>query len=95
MVASPDVFSGGWKFDDLTWEQQDKTRRRWDWFDSGTQLTNDESGRITLVHESLLGVEPDEPEATGIQTGWVKWTASRKRALYLVLEPFPVPSQSV
>ena len=75
MVASPDVFSGGWKFDDLTWEQQDKTRRRWDWFDSGTQLTNDESGRITLVHESLLGVEPDEPEATGIQTGWVKWTA--------------------
>ena len=75
MVASPNAFSGGWKFDDLTWEQQTEARSGWDWFDTGLQLDTAESGSLLFSHESSLGVEPNEPETTGIQTGWLKWIA--------------------
>ena len=75
MVASPDALSGGWKFDNLTWEQQEEARSGWDWFDMGTKLTSTESGSAWAVHQFSLGVQPNEPTATGIQTGWLKWTA--------------------
>ena len=75
MVASPNAFSGGWKFDDLSWELQTEARSGWDWFDLGLQLVSTESGSVSLAHEGSLGVEPDEPETTGIQTGWLKWIA--------------------
>ena len=75
MIASPDSLSGGWKFDDLTWEQQTGARAGWDWFDSGSDLASTESGSVSLTHALSLGVEPNEPESTGIQTGWRKWTS--------------------
>ena len=74
MVASPSALSGGWKFDNLIWEQQTEDRSGWDWFDNGTQLPATESGSSSLAHRVSLGVQPNEPEATGIQSGWLKWT---------------------
>ncbi|MYD46504.1 MAG: S8 family serine peptidase [Gammaproteobacteria bacterium] len=75
MVASPSSLSGGWKFDDLNWAQRTEARAGWDWFETGSQLASTESGSVFLSQVGLLGVEPDEPQATGIQTGWRKWTA--------------------
>ncbi|MCY3541456.1 MAG: S8 family serine peptidase [Gammaproteobacteria bacterium] len=75
MVASPNSLSGGWKFDELNWEQQTDARGGWDWFDTGLQLSTSESGNVFLSHLSSFGVEPNEPEATGVQTGWRKWTS--------------------
>ena len=75
MIASPNAFSGGWRFENLTWEQQNEVRFGWDWFDDGSQLASSEFGNLYLSHTGTLGVQPDEPEATGIQTGWLKWIA--------------------
>ncbi len=75
MVASPDSLSGGWKFDELSWAQQTEARGGWDWFDTALQWTATERGSVFLSHVNSLGVEPNEPQATGIQTGWRKWTA--------------------
>ena len=75
MVASPDAFSGGDEFDELTWARQTTTRSGWDWFRNGTRLATTVSGSVSLSHRVSLGVQPNEPEATGIQTGWLKWNA--------------------
>ncbi len=75
MVASPDAFSGGWQFEELTWEKSDDATTGKDFFSGRGTLNSSETGSGTISTWSGFSVEPDEPVSTGIQTSWRKWTA--------------------
>ena len=75
MVASPNAYSGGWQFDELTWEKSDDTSTGEDFFSGGNPLSSVESGIATISTWNGFGVEPDEPASTGVQTAWWKWKA--------------------
>ncbi|MCY4143231.1 MAG: S8 family serine peptidase [Gammaproteobacteria bacterium] len=75
MVASPNARSGGWQFNDLSWNRHNDSRNSWNWFESGRQLSESETGTARYQHEQWMGVEPGEHESTGVQTGWLKWVA--------------------
>ncbi|MXW54155.1 MAG: S8 family serine peptidase [Gammaproteobacteria bacterium] len=75
MIASPDAYSGGWKFDELKWEKTDDSSNGQDLFSDRSLLQSRESGSAQVSTSSSYGVEPHEPLSTGIQTGWRKWNA--------------------
>lgn len=75
MVASPDAFSGGWQFDELTWEKNEDATTGEDFFSDMLSFSNQESGIGYINTWSAFTVEPGEPLSTGVQTGWWKWKA--------------------
>lgn len=75
MIASPDAYSGGWQFDELSWEKTDDSSDGQDLFSDRSTLPTRESGNARVTTRSRYGVEPDEPVSAGIQTGWWKWSA--------------------
>lgn len=75
MVASPDAYSGGWSYDALTWNKVEQPHHGNDLFEDATYMGNEESGSIDVSHDSWPGIEPDEPESTGVQSRWWRWQA--------------------
>lgn len=75
MVASPDAYSGGWTYDSLTWREVEGRTDRNDMFVDAMDFGNGEKGRAGISHNSWPGIEPDEPESTGVQSRWWKWAA--------------------
>lgn len=75
MIASPDAFSGGWQFDELTWEKSDDALTGEDFFSGRSDFDSYERGNAFVTSRSSYGVEPNEPLSTGIQSGWHHWNA--------------------
>lgn len=75
MVASPNAFYGGWVYDALTWKKVEESGDRNDMFTDAWDLEDREYGWVDIAHDNWPGVEPDEPESTGVQTRWWKWEA--------------------
>lgn len=75
MVASPDAYSGGWQFDELTWEKNEDATTGEDFFSHMRSFPSQESGSGAINTWSTFTVEPDEPLSTGVQTAWWKWKA--------------------
>ncbi|MXX94322.1 MAG: S8 family serine peptidase, partial [Gammaproteobacteria bacterium] len=76
MVSSPDVNSGGWKFEELTWETSSSVSFDYgDSFENPWHFSDESFGSFTIHSTSRNTVEPDEPEVSGVQTTWAKWTA--------------------
>ena len=78
MVASPDAYSGGWVYSALKWKKVDDPSGRWiqnDMFADAADLDDDERGSVNISHDNWPGIEPDEPELTGVQSRWWKWEA--------------------
>lgn len=75
MVASPDAYSSGWAYDALLWNKVEVEHDRNDMFEDAIHVGSEESGSLNTVHNSWPGIEPDEPEATGVQSRWWKWEA--------------------
>lgn len=75
MVASPDAYSGGWTYDSLTWREIEGRTDRNDMFVDAMDFGNGEKGKAGISHNSWPGIEPDEPESTGVQSRWWKWAA--------------------
>lgn len=44
-------------------------------FKDAYDLGDDDRGGIGISHNGWPGIEPDEPESTGVQSRWWKWTA--------------------
>ena len=75
MVASPNAYSGGWAYDTLTWYKVERSPNSNDMLESATDLGNSELGSVNTSHNNWPGIEPNEPEATGVQSRWWKWQA--------------------
>ena len=75
MVASPDAYSSGWAYDALLWNKVEQENDRNDMFEDAIHVGSEELGSLNTVHNSWPGIEPDEPEATGVQSRWWKWDA--------------------
>ena len=75
MIASPNANSGGWVFDELTWEKSEEPNQGNDYFEHALTINPNETGRLQFNTGKDFSVEPEEPKESGIQTGWLKWKA--------------------
>ena len=75
MVASPNAYAGGWVYEALSWNRVEASDRENDMFDDATDLYDDSQGFLNISHDGWPAIEPDEPEATGVQSRWWKWQA--------------------
>ena len=75
MVASPDVVTGGWEFEELTWSPSDINEDDVDFFERALSLSSVETGSSWINANQSFSVEPGEVEENGIQTAWVRWKA--------------------
>ena len=75
MVASPSANSGGWKFEQLHWEEEStETKEQFDYFEDRLQIS-EVSGERRLNTNHQFSVEANELETSGIQTAWLSWIA--------------------
>ncbi len=77
MVASPNAYFGGWVYDALTWNRVEASGNRNDMFTDATDVGDGETGWINISHDNWPGIEPEEPDSTGVQSRWWKWEAPR------------------
>ncbi|MCY3885543.1 MAG: S8 family serine peptidase, partial [Gammaproteobacteria bacterium] len=75
MVASPSAYSGGWEFDELSWEKLESSNTSNDMFEFARTLSSQQQGGQYVSTGSGSNVEPDEPSESGIQTRWWRWRA--------------------
>lgn len=75
MVASPNAYYGGWVYDALSWRKVESLGDRNDMFADAFDLEVREIGGFDTSHDNWPGIEPDEPEVTGVQSRWWKWEA--------------------
>lgn len=74
MVASPSANSGGWKFEQLHWEEATSNKRGIDYFDDRWRIPETSDG-AELRSNPQFSVEANELAASGIQTAWFSWIA--------------------
>lgn len=75
MVASPNAYYGGWVYDMLTWTKVDVDSTENDMYADAFDLPGEDYGSLDISHDNWAGIEPDEPESTGIHSRWWSWIA--------------------